>query len=568
MLIEFGTLIGRNIMSYGSGGFEIDLSSARNTLIRGKSGHGKSALIEALTYCLFGKPYRDVKLAQLINTKNGKGLYTEVNFRCGNDEFKVIRTMKPNDFLIHKNGELILQEGNTADYQKKLETIIGFNYATFKQVCVIGSIEYTQFMKLETPKRRAMIDELLDIKVFTMMSVLAKEANTNLSRAFDSILDRTEQKKSEARRLNNILTSMLENEASKSGELAERLKSAKESLAEKMEISEKIIRQIEKLTSKTAGISELRKKSSDLRTKAIELKSSIKEKQGIVKFFEENPDSCPTCLQHIEESHREFLVNKATTSINKANSKIEVVNEVSEEISEEIEKIETTLEKISELNRLQSEINADIRSLNSQIEHINADMNKTNDSELVRAQIQKTQEECIGLDDERHSIEDELKYAKECVNILKDTGIKARIVKIYIPIINEHINKYLEALDLFVNFELDENFDEKILSRHRDSFTYNSFSNGEQQRIDLAILFTWREIAKRKNSVSTNILFFDETVDKSLDPDTIEFFVSALESLNTNCVIVSHREMQTTYFDRILHVVKGSDDYSVIHDIS
>jgi len=568
-MIEFGLLTGKNIMSFGSGGFEIDLSQDQIAMMKGKSGHGKSTILEALTYCLFGKPYRKVTLAQLVNTINNKGMLTTVEFRSGPDQFKVIRGMKPSVFEIYKNGELIKEEAASRDYQKTLEdTILGFGYKTFKQVCVIGSTAYTQFMSLSTADRRAITEELLDIFIFSQMATLVKEMLSKMKKDIDGIDSMVRLKNEEVARLNKILDEMKESERKKKEEFTTQIEQIED---EKADLNEKIIQYnsvIEQISERLVGDKETR---AELQEGQMQLRSFMETIQAAklsIKFFEDT-DHCSTCQQEITAEHKQSII--ATES-----DKISETMQASKEIYATLEQLKSKIAEFDELSDGLSKANAKLRELKSNIDRndallrsLNKELSRENDSDKVVTQREIVTNDLQQKMADKIQMLEELDYYNVCANMLKDTGIKAKIIATYIPLINDSVNRYLESFDMFVNFELDENFNETIKSRHRDSFTYDSFSEGEKARIDTAILLSWRDVARRKNSVSTNLLIFDETCDRSLDDDSISSFLEILRGLeNTNTLIITHRNPDPVFFDRCWFVEKRSDGFSRLEEFA
>lgn len=568
-MLNFGILTGKNIMSFGSGGFEFDLSKDQVVLLRGKSGHGKSTILEALTYCLFGKPYRDIKLSQLINTINNKGTVTTVEFQSGSDRFKVIRGMKPAIFEIYKNDELIPEDAATRDYQKMFEeTILGFGYKTFKQICVIGSTSYKQFMTLSSSERRLIIEELLDIYIFSQMSVFLKTALTKMKDDVD-LIDRTIiSKNGEVDRLNKILDEMKESERKKREEYTGRIESIEQ---EKISLNGKIDQYneiVDQITEKLLGDSETRSQLQEGQMRLRSFMEKVQSSKESIRFFEEN-DHCSTCLQEITDEHKKSILTKENGVISESMA-------ISKEIYSTLEQLKSKTAEFDEfangLNKAKTkliELRSSLASNDSLLASLNKELTRENDSNKVISQKEIVSNDIASKMEEKIHFLHELDYYNVCVGMLKDTGIKSKIIATFIPLINESVNKYLESFDMFVNFELDENFSETIKSRHRDSFTYESFSNGERARIDCAMLLTWREVARRKNSVSTNLLIFDETCDSSLDDDLIDIFINVLrEQENTNTVIISHRQVDPMFFDQTYFVEKKSDDFSRLSTMS
>lgn len=561
--VVFGLLTAKNILSFGSGGFEIDLSSHSLTLVEGANGHGKSTILEALTYCLFGKPYRKVKLAQLINSVNNKALLTTLEFSCGVDNYKILRGQKPGIFEIWKNGELIPEDSCSGDYQKFLEKkILGFSYKTFKQVCVIGSASYTQFMTLNAEQRRGLIEDLLDVNVYSRMAVYAKEELGLLKKEVDAINSSTEQKKSELVRLEKILDDMKASEERKKSSLASEIAEAQKSRTAKESEAEALQKQVDGLLDSVSEYEALKNSAAAMSQKMTSFGSDLKKLESSISFYDDN-DVCPTCTQDIQSSHKESIKSSLHAEVKavKADA-FEVFNDL-KSTKAKVTEMSLVMEEIAQKNKLISECNRDIARLNSTVDVLQREAGAVNDSSKVSDQIDVVRKEVESLLEKKVIKQEDFSYLQESCNMLKDSGIKACTVKEYIPLINSSLNEHLEQFGLFVDFQLDENFDEKILSRHRDDFSYFSFSEGEKQRIDLSILFTWREISRRKNSVSCNILFFDETLDSSLDQDSIAAFLTMLRDKDdSNVFVISHRGADPMYFDRVIRATKKGDGFS------
>lgn len=565
MRIIFKQVKWKNLMSYGSGESVLDIDSHQLTLIIGKNGHGKSAIIEAIFYALFGKAYRKVNLAQLINTMNGKKLEVELTLIHEGDTYRIVRCMKPNVFEIYKNGELISEEASGIDYQGHIERL-GLNYKTFKQVCVIGSSSYVQFMSLGASDRRGIIEDLLDVGIFSEMSKIAKSENAELVKKRDSISMKIDNKVSELQRLERILGQMVESERARETEYSEKIQRLTDSISECQTTSLTIAEKISKLTNDIGHESEVREKYDESRSSLGDIIKSMKAEKEAISFFVGN-NVCPTCMQPITEDFKDGKVHDHQNNIAELKSNGEKIAADIKNLEWHIDKISEINSEISRLNKELNEINSQIRSMMSSKTLLMEDMKKPVESNRVQNEIDSVKMEGKSLSSDMSIVETDVRYMSECVNMLKDTGIKARCVAFYIPLINQIINEYLGIFDLFVDFELDENFNETIRSRYRDTFTYDSFSEGEKQKIDLSILFAWRKIAQERNSLSTNLLFFDETLDSSLDAESTECFLNVLRQENSNIFVISHRGADHMMFDRVLQATKKADGYSVLEEV-
>lgn len=557
-MILFKTLRWKNLLSTGNIFTEIDLSSANNTLIVGENGAGKSTILDALSFALFGKPFRKINKPQLLNTITKKDLVTEVEFNISSNQYKIVRGIKPVIFEVYQNGVLLNQSAEMKDYQEILEKqILKLNFKSFCQVVVLGSATFQPFMQLPGGQRRDIIEDLLDLQIFTTMNSLLKDKIQ--SNNGDLVVISTDQKVvmekikiikhhlSEKQNNNEKLVaekiSLIEDTAYKIEKLMQQYSNydtAIKSLKENLEDEPKISKRINQL--------------SQLRHK-IEAKRAMLDKD--IKFFEKH-DNCPTCTQPISSDFREKTV------FNK-NNEIESIDTA---LTDLVKQYDETDDKLNALVEIHSIINT------KQMDQFKV---KSNIDSLVKYRDQLEKEiEQINItheadeEDKMFELETELKSVAARYNesidqkqiyaaaamLLKDGGIKARIIKQYVPVINKLINKYLSAMDFFVQFELDEEFNETIKSRFRDEFSYASFSEGEKMRINLAILFTWRAVAKLRNSVSTNLLIMDEVMDSSMDSNGTDEFLKVLNNLisDTNTFIISHKTDQM--YDKFTNVIK------------
>lgn len=559
-MILFKNIRYKNLLSTGNSFTEIALDRNHSTLIVGDNGAGKSSILDALSFALYSKPFRKVNKGLLVNSINGKGLLVELEFQIGKKEYLIRRGIKPNVFEVFQNGELINQHADSKDHQEHLEkNILKLNHKSFSQIVVLGSASFVPFMQLTAQNRREVIEDLLDIEIFSTMNTLLKEKiQTNKS----SIIDTDHELK-----LNSEKIEMIKKHINT-------IKTNNEELIKQKE--EKIVelkRQIDEantnITTTTATIDEYQESISDstkvdnrlakLRTLNSQLDSKLHKLEKEIEFFQEH-DDCPTCRQGIQHEHKQEIVNndnQMLADVQKAKQKLE---KELEEVSTRLSEITETNKKILELNRKVSNYNIEIQTLNTFIDGIKKEIASIlEDKTIVEDNSEELKEVKAKL---KEAIEQKEELVKDrqvldvAALLLRDSGIKTRIIKQYVPIMNKLINKYLAAMDFFVNFELNESFEEKIKSRFRDEFTYDSFSEGEKMRIDLSLLFTWRAIAKLRNSASTNLLIMDEVFDSSLDGAGTEEFLKILETLtnDTNVFIISHKGDQL--FDKFAHVIK------------
>jgi len=556
-MIVFKSIRYKNFLSTGNIFTEIDLHTNKQTLIVGSNGAGKSTVLDALMYVLYNKPYRNINKPQLINSINQKGLLVEIDFISGSDKYTIRRGMKPNVFEIIRNGSLINQSADARDYQEHFEkNIIKLNYKSFSQIVVLGSASYVPFMELPAAHRRAVIEDLLDIQVFSTMNTILKSRindNKNTLSDLDYKINITKEKiklrEQHIQKLNadkDHLVKLATTEIEK----------CRYTIAEKTSQTEDIRLAI---TNHHDSISDMQKITSRIQTmnkienQLIDKLSRLKKE---LEFFHDN-DNCPTCKQEIDEQFKCTAVASREDSTKEVVDGIEKLREEYNRAFERQSEIHTVLKIIQELEQQVSSINSDITMMNNLITKYKKEIeiyeNQRSQDDIDNKDNYK--DELKVLEKEKNTASDHKQVLNIVESLLKDTGIKAKIIKQYIPIMNKLINKYLAAMDFFVNFELNENFEEKIKSRHRDEFSFASFSEGEKMRLNLAVLFAWRAIAKLRNSANVNILIFDETLDGSLDNSGIEDFLKIIYGLisDTNTIIISHK---TETIDKFRNVIR------------
>lgn len=545
-MIIFKNLRWKNFLSTGNSFTEIQLDKDQSTLVVGQNGAGKSTMLDALSFALFGKPHRNINKSQLINSINNKNALVEVEFIVGQSHFKVVRGIKPNTFEIWKNGTMINQSSHTKEYQKILEqNILKLNHKSFHQVVVLGSSSFIPFMQLAAGHRRDVIEDLLDINVFSKMNILLRE-KTNLLK--DKIKEVTynidiQKNKIETQQkyIRDITALTEENKKEYESKISVSQGRIDELQAQNSELSVDLE---ENLRSTEKELSTLHDQRQSLMLRGQDVSTKAKQVAERAMFFEEN-ESCSVCDQTISDAHKSKILDAAKSEAKSLQSQRRSIgvegSTVEEKISNTSDLLSSLRSKVSQLN----ENNIQIDGLRRGIQEYQSSIEKD-----VGADLQNAKADLDGLSKEKDSLlenklnlSDEYNYNIVIGEMLKDTGIKTKIIKQYLPAINKLVNQYLQVLDFFVHFDLDESFQETIRSRHRDEFTYDSFSEGEKQRIDLALLFTWRQIAKMKNSVATNLLLLDETFDSSLDHDGVENLLKILYTLddNTNVFVISHK---------------------------
>jgi len=547
-MITFKTLRWKNFLSTGNNWTTVDLNKSRSTLIVGQNGAGKSTMLDALSFALFGRAHRNINKPQLVNTINNKDCKVEVEFTIGKSIFKVVRGIKPNIFEIWKNGDMINQSSHSKEYQKVLEqNIIKLNHKSFHQIVVLGSSSFIPFMQLPAQHRRDVIEDLLDINIFSKMNTIVKEKNISLRDKLKEIgysLELTKEKielqKKYIREVEDLSNDQIESKEAEISTAEEEIKSLNDA---NVILSE----EIEQLST---GLEEGLKKNNDKKQTLLHYKAEFNQKIKTLvkdsKFYEEN-DTCPTCSQDIDSDLRSEKLSTAKTKAAEIQKALDDVAEQSIIVEDALGWLNTSSDEVRTKTASISGNNREIVRLQGQIRNLTDAISKIrgNDGDVAksRTDLQELSSEKDKLLEEKLSVNEEYSYNNVISEMLKDTGIKTKIIKQYLPVINKLTNQYLQVLDFFVHFNLDESFQETIRSRHRDSFSYDSFSEGEKQRIDLALLFTWRQIAKMKNSVSTNLLILDETFDSSLDHDGVDNLIKILYTLDddTNVFVISHK---------------------------
>lgn len=546
-MITFKHLKYKNFLSTGDNFTEIDMIKSKTTLVVGHNGAGKSTMLDAISFALFGKAYRNISKNQLINSINKKNAIVEITFEVNGAEYRVLRGIKPNKFEIYRNEKLINEESHSKEYQKILEqNILKLNHKSFHQIVVLGSSSFIPFMQLTATHRRDVIEDLLDIGVFSKMNQIMKEKQSALKeriRENDNEIKLIESKISSQKKYINDIKAI--NASEKDSKLA-LIDDYREEIRKLQEKNSELSSMLEEtLPSATSDKNVTENKLKEFNGFKTRFKSDIKRVVKDFEFFEKNT-TCPSCDQNITEELRSI---KLEESKNKSKELKDALDQAEDQIVKLTSKLDENNSKLEMLRGYQSEINTNNSSINqyqSSIDRTQKDIERLSEATDLNSAI-KELDEFLELKDSytesKLVMNEQFNYNMVIAEMLKDTGIKTKIVKQYVPVINNFVNNYLQILDFFVQFNLDENFQETIKSRYRDDFSYASFSEGEKQRIDLALLFTWRQIAKMKNSVATNLLILDETFDSSLDDDGIDNLLKILHSLgdDTNIFIISHK---------------------------
>jgi DNA repair exonuclease SbcCD ATPase subunit len=557
-LITFKYVRWKNLLSTGNQFTEIQLDRSPTTLIIGENGAGKSTILDALCFGLFNKPFRSISKSQLINSVNGGGAVVEVEFTVGGKEVRVVRGIKPNKFEVYVNDNMINQDANARDYQKHLEQqVLGLNYRSFTQVVILGSSTFVPFMQLSTKARREVVEDILDIKVFSLMNFLLKNKTKELNEEIRNVeynYALTEEKITLQQKfiedvINNKSSIITENKqkikdnnstiGTRNGDIKV-LEDEKIALSYDAEEHLKVDKKLKKLTQTEAA-----------------LKNKRGEHDRQIQFFQTN-DECPSCEQPITESTKQTQIESRNTKIREIENGIGDLQRLE---SEEQDRLQSILNDLDTIRQNDVEI-AKIRASIVELEKFNAKLQKdieTYESGSVSEEDKTKLAELKGtikyIDEQKSKLNEDRFYIDVAKNLLQDSGIKTKIVKQYLPIMNKLVNTYLSSMDFFVNFNIDENFQETIKSRFRDEFSYASFSEGEKMRIDLALLFTWRAVAKMKNSTNTNLLILDEIFDSSLDGTGTDDFLKILNTFHDqNVFVISHK--QDMLFDKFRSIIQ------------
>lgn len=564
-MILFKKIRYKNILSTGNTFTEIDLCANPTTLVIGQNGSGKSTFLDALSFALFGKPFRKINKPQLINTINEKNLLVEVEFAIGTKEYKIRRGIKPNVFEIWQDENLLNQDAAARDYQEVLEkTILKLNHKSFCQIIILGSSTFVPFMQLPTWQRREIIEDLLDIQIFSTMNTLLKEKVSKNKTDVQEVKYQIELIQEKIVLHRDMLKRIRKSNDDQVKDLEYKIQEAEMKINDyEVLIQDKMREEIELRKSIEDQESATKKRETAIGLVRA-LNDKVKKLTNEIAFYHDN-DNCPTCKQGIDHEFKDETIEaKRKTLVETQDARAQLESQLAE-LDARVTAIGAVLLDIAAIQRKISEYNGHISSGNSYINEAKKELallqNRNTDDSHEVAELEKLKAEWK----EKEKLREELLVDKEVLDVaavlLKDGGIKAKIIKQYIPVINKLINKYLAIMELPVGFELDENFDETIKSRFRDVFSYASFSEGEKQKLDLAILFTWRAIAKMRNSSNANLLIMDEIFDSSLDVNGIEQLATIIESISgdSNVFIISHKESMMDKFTNIIRFEKVKD---------
>jgi DNA repair exonuclease SbcCD ATPase subunit len=569
-LIKFKSVEWKNFLSTGNSPNKVLLNKSPTTLIVGKNGEGKSTILDALCFSLFGKPFRNINKPQLINSINQKNCVTTVEFSVSGKEYKIVRGIKPNVFEIWCDGTLLNQEAASRDYQKILEQqILKINYKTFTQVVILGSASFVPFMQLPSAQRREVIEDILDIRVFSVMNNVLKERMQETKdeiAATESALTMARERVENQQKTIKIL---LDNRKDAVAAVQKKIEDNDLSIQTTNQTIDVLVTDIGQLKQSIEDRTDVLSQIEKAKTLTNKKSSKIADLTTTIDFFKDN-ETCPQCEQGIPHEHKSRIIDQIqrdfeenqrhiddlTAALGKLEERIEKINEIQNLITDKNIEVSTANQTVTMLNKLNRELQEEIDKTKSDTTNVDEE----------KAKLKTMAEEAVSYVNRKTELSEQRQYQELASSLLRDTGIKTTIIREYLPVMNKLINKYLSAMDFYVHFELDETFTEKIKARYRDEFTYESFSEGEKMRIDLAILFTWRQIAKMKNSVNTNLLILDEIFDSSLDVAGTDYFLTLMNTFDdkTNVFVISHKGDQL--FDKFRNVIKfeKQNDFSVI----
>ena len=570
-MIIFKKIRWKNFLSTGNVFSEVDLQASKTNLIIGSNGAGKSTILDALTFSLFGKPFRKINKPALVNSINEKDLLTEIEFSIGKVEYKIVRGIKPNKFEIYCNGQLWNQESTLVEQQKNFEAnVLKMNYKSFTQIVVLGSSTFVPFMRLPLAQRREIIEDILDIQVFSTMNILLKDKvreNNEEVKKIDYEIHLLEEKIDLQKKYMLELEKRTQEEIDKKQEKVKQYKKTELQGAEDVQILTQQIGNLNKEMQAYQNAGEKIKKLNTFLTK-VQVKMNTCKKEH--EFFEKN-HVCPTCTQELSDTLRNEKIETGQTKLDEMNVGFKEIQDAIEEEESRFSKFTELSTEVNNINTSISQTNFQLMTIRKQVETLQDEIkelegsNPDKKAEFVKLEgLVKNKKELNTNQAENKKDRDTLLVASQ---LLKDNGIKSRIIKTYLPTMNKLINQYLQRMDFYVNFTLDENFEEIIKSRYRDVFSYDSFSEGEKSRIDIALLLTWRSIAKLKNSVDTNLLILDEIFDSSLDQQggmDLSWILRNFDD-NSNVYVISHRENLDGKFDRTITAVKEKN-FSVIQE--
>jgi len=544
-MIHFKYVKWKNFLATGNLPSSVRLDKSVTTLIIGDNGAGKSTVLDALCFVLFGKAYRPIKKAQLVNSINQRDCEVEIEFQIGQNQFKVVRGIKPNIFQIWRNGKELDQDAHSKDFQKILEEqILKLNYRSFTQVVILGSSCFIPFMQLPTSHRREVVEDILDIKIFSIMNLLLKQHYKTVSVEMSELSVQTRLNESNKQLQEKHLGNIEET----SSKRIKALQKEKEGYQNELAIKQLNVSELEEKITTLIRSEADHDKLTSLKIMLESRKTNTEKK---INFFNEK-DNCDVCEQPIDSSFKQ-------TRVQDLQEKVVEFDDGLEEMKKELNSLYSSIQEMNAHSKTINAVNTEIKSITGLLERCQNDLNTLNEekdkTDKMKKEIAELEAKIKETDNKIKELKQENFYLDICKNLLHDTGIKSKIIKQYLPVMNQTIQRYLGILDFYVNFTLNEQFEETIKSRYRDDFSYASFSEGEKMRIDLALMFTWREIARLKNSTNTNLLIMDEVFDSSLDATGTDDFLKILNSLESqNIFVISHKG--DVLFDKFNSIIR------------
>ena len=557
-MIIFKHVRWKNFLSTGNNFTEIQLDRSTTTLIVGENGAGKSTVLDALCFGLFNKPFRNISKKQLVNSVNTGASVVEVEFSIGTKEVKVVRGIKPNIFEVWVNGNMINQDANARDYQKHLEQqIMGLNYRSFTQVVILGSSTFVPFMQLPTKARREVVEDILDIKIFSLMNFLLKNKTKELNDETRDVAYKFEMTKEKITLQEKFINQVVNNKSEIIAESQQKVSDNDATIKTRKEDIVGLEQDKDELSYDAQERARLEGKITKLGKTEAALQNRINSHARQIKFFKDN-DECPTCEQSITDDTKQTQIATRTEKVGEITEGIQQLENLETAEKSKLDVIITNLETIRKHDVEIAKIRATITEMEKYNVKLRSDIQTYENGSISdedKEKLAKLKGQLELVEEQRSKLTEDKFYVDVAKNLLQDSGIKTKIIKQYLPIMNKLVNTYLSSMDFFVNFNIDENFNETIKSRFRDEFSYASFSEGEKMRIDLALLFTWRAIAKMKNSTNTNLLILDEIFDSSLDGTGTDDFLKILDSFSDqNVFVISHK--QDMLFDKFRSIIK------------
>ena len=560
-MILFKSITYSNFLAVGNTPTTINLNDANTTLIVGSNGAGKSTIIEAIIFALFNKSFRKVNKNQLINSINEKDCKVDLEFSIGLKEYKIIRGLKPNIFEIWIDGQLLDQAAASSDQQKYLEqNILKLNYKSFTQIVILGSSTFVPFMQLPAAHRREIIEDLLDIRIFSTMNVILKDrvkTNNDNIKCYENEIEFLKEKV----KMQKDHIDYIKNQSQKNiGDKKIQIEDYENQIKECNETYDQICKDLKNKNQELADLPRINiKELEKYKTKFL---TKLSDHETNIQFYDQN-DTCPTCRQDLTDEVKNKHISNCNSEITKLQTSIQEVESNIEESQKIIDQSQKILSEINDLTVKMASQNYKCNGLSKFIDALKEEIEKISESDkdiaTEKQKLTALASEGLGLQKQVDKMKANKTYFEIISSLLKDTGIKSKIIKKYLPVMNQLINKYLQMMDFYVNFNLDENFEETIKSRFRDEFSYTSFSEGEKMRIDLALMFTWRAVAKLKNSTNTNLLILDEVFDSSLDVSGTEDFLRIIRGIDsdTNVFVISHKgDMLHDKFEKVLQFEK------------